>query len=86
MQVMRQATSEADGVLGAGRVLIGDRDPKWTRGVEDLLQDGRYSRGYARPPTRPIAAHTRSGVRHEGAERRRRCNRRYLTAAMLHKR
>jgi transposase InsO family protein len=38
MQLMPQATSETDGVLGDGRILICDRDPRWTRGMQDVLE------------------------------------------------
>jgi len=35
---MRQMTSEVDGALSDGRILICDRDPKWSRGVRQLLE------------------------------------------------
>jgi putative transposase len=37
LQTLRGLTSEADDVLRDGRILICDRDPKWSRGMEDLL-------------------------------------------------
>jgi putative transposase len=37
MQTMRPLTGGDAGTLGSGRILICDRDPKWSRGVEQLL-------------------------------------------------
>ena len=37
MQTLRQATGYGTGIVRDGRVLICDRDPKWSRGVEQLL-------------------------------------------------
>jgi transposase InsO family protein len=37
MQCLRGVTSQTDGVLREGRILICDRDPKWSRAVEQLL-------------------------------------------------
>jgi putative transposase len=37
MQCLRGVTSQTDGVLHEGRILICDRDPKWSRAVEKLL-------------------------------------------------
>ena len=38
MQCLRQVTSETDGLLRAGQILICDRDPKWSDAVEELLE------------------------------------------------
>lgn len=37
MQTMRPLTGGHAGILGEGRILICDRDPKWSRGAEQLL-------------------------------------------------
>jgi transposase InsO family protein len=37
IQCLRQVTGEPDALLGEGRILICDRDPKWSRAVEQLL-------------------------------------------------
>jgi transposase InsO family protein len=37
LQAMRELTDVVDGVLGPGRLLICDRDPKWSRAVEAFL-------------------------------------------------
>jgi putative transposase len=37
VQCLRQVTSETDGLLREGRILMCDRDPKWSRGAEQLL-------------------------------------------------
>jgi putative transposase len=37
MQTLRQRTGYGTGVLRSGRTLICDRDPKWSRGAEQLL-------------------------------------------------
>ena len=37
LQTLRQCTSDVDGVLRGQRILICDRDPKWSRGMEHLL-------------------------------------------------
>ena len=37
LQTLRECSSDMDGVLRRGQILICDRDPKWSRGVEDLL-------------------------------------------------
>jgi transposase InsO family protein len=37
IQSLRNASSETDGLLREGRILICDRDPKWSRGVEQFL-------------------------------------------------
>src|SRR5688572_11217994 len=37
LQCLRPLTSERDGLLRAGRTWICDRDPKWSRAVEGLL-------------------------------------------------
>ncbi len=38
IQSLRHASSETDGLLRAGCLLLCDRDPKWSRGVEELLR------------------------------------------------
>jgi transposase InsO family protein len=38
LQAMRHLTSDVDGVLGDGRVLICDRDSKWSSGARRLLE------------------------------------------------
>jgi putative transposase len=38
LQTMRQLTGGMDDFLSVGRILIRDRDPKWSRGVEQLLR------------------------------------------------
>jgi transposase InsO family protein len=38
LQTMRQVTSDVDGVLREGCVLICDRDPKWSREVQGFLK------------------------------------------------
>ena len=38
MQCLRQVTSETEGLLRAGQMLICDRDPKWSGAVEELLE------------------------------------------------
>jgi transposase InsO family protein len=38
---MRELTDVVDGVLGPGRLLICDRDPKWSRAVEAFLDHER---------------------------------------------
>jgi hypothetical protein len=84
IQAMRHLTDGVDEVLGPP-LLICDRDPKWSRAVVGFLQ--REGVWIIRTPVRaPNCNPTRSGVRHEGAERRPRCNRNYLTASLLHKR
>ena len=37
LQAMRHVTDEVDGVLRPGRILICDRDPKWSKAVEVFL-------------------------------------------------
>jgi transposase InsO family protein len=37
IQSLRHASSETDGLLREGRILICDRDPKWSRRVEHFL-------------------------------------------------
>ena len=37
MQTLRQVTGFGMGIVRDGRILICDRDPKWSRGVEQLL-------------------------------------------------
>jgi putative transposase len=37
IQCLRHVTSDADGLLRDGRILICDRDPNWSRGVEQFL-------------------------------------------------
>jgi transposase InsO family protein len=37
MQTLRQVTGCGTGIVRDGRILICDRDPKWSRGVEQLL-------------------------------------------------
>jgi putative transposase len=37
LQTLRQCISDVEGVLREGRILICDRDPKWSRGMEHLL-------------------------------------------------
>jgi len=37
VQAVRGLVGEADDVLGEGRILIGDRDPKWTHAMEEVL-------------------------------------------------
>ena len=37
MQTLRQVTGDGTGIVRDGSVLICDRDPKWSRGVELLL-------------------------------------------------
>jgi putative transposase len=37
LQTLRQCANDVDGVLRAGRILICDRDPKWSREMEHLL-------------------------------------------------
>jgi putative transposase len=37
IQCLRQATSEPDALLREGRILVCDRDPKWSRAVEQWL-------------------------------------------------
>ncbi len=37
LQTLRGLTGDVDDVLRDGRILICDRDPKWSRGMEDLL-------------------------------------------------
>jgi putative transposase len=39
LQTIRPLTNEIDGVLGNGRVLICDRDPKWSSAVRQFLED-----------------------------------------------
>src|SRR5689334_1991770 len=36
-QAVRDLVAESDDVLGEGRILICDRDPKWTRAMEEVL-------------------------------------------------
>jgi putative transposase len=38
LQAMRQLTNGVDGAVGHGRVLICDRDPKWSRAVLEFLE------------------------------------------------
>ena len=38
LQAMRHLTDGTDGVLGPGRVLICDRDPKWSGAVVAFLE------------------------------------------------
>ncbi len=38
LQAMRQLTDGVDGILSSGRVLICDRDPKWSRAVVSFLE------------------------------------------------
>ena len=38
VQAMRHLTDGFDGVLGRGRVLICDRDRKWSRAVREFLE------------------------------------------------
>jgi transposase InsO family protein len=40
VQAMRHLTDGFDGVLGRGRVLICDRDRKWSRAVREFLEQG----------------------------------------------
>jgi hypothetical protein len=37
MQTLRQVTEDDAGIVRDGRILICDRDPTWSRGVEQLL-------------------------------------------------
>ena len=52
LQTIRPLTSEIDGVLGNGRVLICDRDPKWSSAVRRFLEEAgvRVIRTPARAP------------------------------------
>ena len=52
IQCLRQATGETSGLLREGRILLCDRDPKWSRGVEQWLGTGgvRVVRTPARAP------------------------------------
>jgi putative transposase len=38
LQAVRELTDAADGVIGPGRILICDRDPKWSSAVEAFLK------------------------------------------------
>ena len=38
LQAVREMTDAVDGVMGPGRLLICDRDPKWSSAVEALLE------------------------------------------------
>ena len=44
IQCLRQMTSETDGLLREGRILICDRDPKWSGAVEAVARHGGRSR------------------------------------------
>jgi putative transposase len=52
LQAMRELTDAVDGVVGPGRILICDRDPKWSIAVEGFLNDAgvRIIRTPARAP------------------------------------
>ena len=54
LQAMRELTDAVDGVIGPGRVLICDRDPKWSSAVEAFrTHEGvRIIRTPARAPNR----------------------------------
>jgi hypothetical protein len=61
LQTLRGLTSDVDGVLRDGRILICDRDPKWSRGMEELLATAgvRVCRT-PHPPPPPTATRMRS--------------------------
>ena len=52
LQTLRGLTGEVDDVLRDGRILICDRDPKWSRAMEDLLATAGV-RVCRTPPPRP---------------------------------
>jgi hypothetical protein len=84
-QVGRTLTAAEVGSLRGHCVLICDRDRKWSREVRRLL-DQAGSTSCRHRSKRRMPMRTRNAVRHDGAERRPRCNRSYFTAALLHKR
>jgi hypothetical protein len=60
IQCLRQVTGET-GLLSDGRILLCDRDPKWSRGVEQWLAIAGVRVVWA-PPCAPNCKRTRSGV------------------------
>jgi putative transposase len=62
-QVVRGLVSETDDVLREGRMLLCDRDPKWTRGMEEVLRTAGV-RVVRTPPAAPNCnAHAERFVR-----------------------
>jgi len=60
LQCLRQVTTQADGLLRAGRTLICDRDRKWSRAVEGCSRRSAFAwSGHRR--VRQTATRTRSG-------------------------
>jgi putative transposase len=59
LQAMRELTDAVDGVVGPGRILICDRDPKWSIAVEGFLNDEGVR--IIRTPARPTATLMRNG-------------------------
>ena len=70
----RRTLTMAEAGCVAARVLICDRDRKWSREVRRRLGDAGI-RVVLTPSARPTRMPTPSDVRHDGAERRPRCNR-----------
>jgi putative transposase len=61
IQCLRQATGET-GLLSDGRILLCDRDPKWSSGVEQFLATAGV-RVVRTPPCAPTAMGTRPEIK-----------------------
>ena len=61
IQCLRQVTVGSSGMLSEGRIMLCDRDPKWSRGVEQWLPSPAFV-SFGRRLERRTAMRTRSDL------------------------